>query len=144
MLQHSPHCNLATLLLTDMSAPAPRIVRLEQILPWNSTHAMYDNAAACFLSMRDYWASCPCYHREVTEWLCVYQGIWVRYLRRYVLLAETNFHVAECCCNNCPIRWRSFAQRQHHGVPRTSFSRSWCNRHCRLGPLLPRGVCDSC
>jgi hypothetical protein len=60
-----------------MPAPAPHIVRLEQILPWNSTHAVYDNAVACFLSLCKSWAACPRYQCEVAEWLYVYQGVWV-------------------------------------------------------------------
>jgi hypothetical protein len=109
MLQHSPHCNLATLL--DMSAPTPHVVCLEQILPWNSTCAVYDNTAACFLLMCNSWALCPRYHHEVTEWLCVYQCVWVHYLCHYVLSARTNFRVAERCCNHCPIHWCNFAQQ---------------------------------
>ena len=61
----------------DMTPPSPRVVRLEQILPWGSTRAVYDNAVTCFLALRDSWAACPRFHREVAEWLCVYQGVWV-------------------------------------------------------------------
>ena len=53
------------------------IVCLEQILRWGSTHTIYDNTVTCFLSLCDSWAACPHFHCEVTEWLCIYQGIWV-------------------------------------------------------------------
>jgi hypothetical protein len=55
----------------------PRIVHLDQILPMASTRVMYDQTVAGFLALRDTWAACPRFHKEVTEWLYVYQAMWV-------------------------------------------------------------------
>jgi hypothetical protein len=92
-----------------MPAPAPRVVRLEHILPYNSTRAVYDNAVACFLSLCDSWAVCPRYQREVTEWLCVYQGIWVGHLHRHISYWDANFCIAASGRSNCALCRRDFA-----------------------------------
>jgi hypothetical protein len=65
--------------MLEKESPTLRVVHLDQILPWTSTHAVYENAVTCFLSLRTSWLECPRYNREVSEWLCVYQGIWVRH-----------------------------------------------------------------
>ena len=59
------------------SSSSPRVIRFDQILPLDCTRAVYDNAVMCFLSLHTSWESCPRFHREISEWLVVYQGVWV-------------------------------------------------------------------
>ena len=59
------------------SSSSPRVIHFDQILPLDCTHAVYDNAVACFLLLRVSWESCLRFHHEISEWLVVYQGIWV-------------------------------------------------------------------
>ena len=93
-----------------MPPPSPRIVRLDQILPWTSTHAVYDNAVVCFLALRESWAECPRYYREVTEWLYVYQGVWVRHLLRCAVVWRADRRIPETRRDYSAFRWRHRTQ----------------------------------
>ena len=99
------------------------IVCLEQILPWGSTRTIYDNTVTCFLTLCDSWAACPHFHCEVTEWLCIYQGIWVGFACCVTCYDVTIFICvfSEISADYCALCWCSVMTTSSYDSDAVSF-----------------------